>query len=311
MKVGQPGILNDRGGNLVVPTLGIGCKTYRSTLLIPCSIGLESFLTVFVAHGIHSLASANKENINDDRNKVGPTLARNTHGKRVACPVFSSIDGLDAVLENDPWFIRNNSLILKNEDGLSAIATKIGTPLMLDSYTSDRCIQLWGRSSYARALIEDECPKNIDSDMVKNMKKPGQASRGVPVVENDVDLGTNNRTSNLDSNKAISSRFSFSNVEASSTNTTPIVDKIDKYGKLIIDGKESLVDDEDKPLKKVAYSDDHDSDDEVTSVDNDMARFMASNKVGFGTNCLIEQWRDTYENVDYDYDPYDDDMYKG
>ncbi|GJS64721.1 putative reverse transcriptase domain-containing protein [Tanacetum coccineum] len=80
---------------------------------------------------------------------------------------FSSKDGLNAMLENGPWFIRINPLILKKwdpdvnlfkedvtnvpvwvklhdvhmmafiEDGLSAIATKLGTPLMLDSYTSD------------------------------------------------------------------------------------------------------------------------------------------------------------------------------
>ncbi|GKC12228.1 zinc finger, CCHC-type containing protein [Tanacetum coccineum] len=41
-----------------------------------------------------------------------------------------------------------------NEDGLSAIATKLGTPLMLDSYTFDMCMQSRGRSSYARAMIE-------------------------------------------------------------------------------------------------------------------------------------------------------------
>ncbi|GJY28569.1 copia protein [Tanacetum coccineum] len=97
---------------------------------------------------------------------------------------FSSMDGLDAMIENGSWFIRNNPLILKkwhpdenllkedvsivpvwvklhgvpvtafNEDGLSAIATKLGTPLMLDSYTSDMCMQSWGRSSYARVMIE-------------------------------------------------------------------------------------------------------------------------------------------------------------
>ncbi|GJY15885.1 retrovirus-related pol polyprotein from transposon TNT 1-94 [Tanacetum coccineum] len=84
---------------------------------------------------------------------------------------FSSMDGLDAMLENGPWFIQNNPLILKkwhpdqkllkedvstvsvwvklhgvpvtafSEDGLSVIATKLGTPLMLDSYTSDMCMQ--------------------------------------------------------------------------------------------------------------------------------------------------------------------------
>ncbi|GKF44295.1 retrotransposon protein, putative, ty1-copia subclass, partial [Tanacetum coccineum] len=185
-------------------------------------------------------------------------------GKRVAYPVvvnyFNSMEGLDVILENGPWLICNNPLILKkwnpdvnllkedvgnvpvwvklhgvpvttfSEDGLSAIATKLGAPLMLDSYTLDMCIQSYGRSRYARAMIEvradvelkdtimvvmpkltgegfytcnvcveyewkppscacckvfeyvlDECPNNIDSDVVKNMKKPSQTPRGVLV----------------------------------------------------------------------------------------------------------------------------------
>ncbi|GJY63266.1 retrotransposon protein, putative, ty1-copia subclass [Tanacetum coccineum] len=313
---------------------------------------------------------------------------------------FSSMDGLNAMLENGPWFIRNHPLILKkwnlnllkedvgnvlvwvklhgvpvtafSEDGLSAIATKIGTPLMLDSYTFDMCLQSWGRSSYSRAMIElranvklkdtivEECPKNPGLGVAKNLKKPRQAPRGVPVgsnvgfkpvkqayrpvptkpiantsgkkkndveptkkvsnsnpfdvlnsVENDVDLGTNGGSTNLFSKEPISSGSSFWNVESSSTSTTLIVDKIGKFEKLIIDGKVILVDDKGEPVRKVDYSRDHDSEDEVASVDNDMARFMASKKVGFGTNSLLEQWRDTYENDDYDYDPYDDDMNEG
>nr|GEW36024.1 hypothetical protein [Tanacetum cinerariifolium] len=77
---------------------------------------------------------------------------------------FSSMEGLDAMLEKGPSFIHNNPLILKklnlnvnllkedvgnvsvwvklhgvpmtafSEDGLSAIATKLGIPWMLDSY---------------------------------------------------------------------------------------------------------------------------------------------------------------------------------
>ncbi|GKC32794.1 copia protein [Tanacetum coccineum] len=84
---------------------------------------------------------------------------------------FSSMNGLDAMLENGPWFIKNNPLILKkwhldenllkedvstipvwvklhgvpvmafSEDGLSVIATKLGTPLILNIYTSDMCMQ--------------------------------------------------------------------------------------------------------------------------------------------------------------------------
>ncbi|GKE65584.1 hypothetical protein Tco_1519745, partial [Tanacetum coccineum] len=84
-------------------------------------------------------------------------------------------------------------------------------------------------------------------------------------------------------NGANFSGTSFWNVETSSTSTTVIIDKIEKLGKLIIEGKVTLVDDDDKPLKKVNYPRDHDSDDET----------------------------DSYVNGDYDEDPYDDDMYEG
>nr|GFB53426.1 hypothetical protein [Tanacetum cinerariifolium] len=103
------------------------------------------------------------------------------------------MDGLDDMLENGPC-----------EDSLSAIATKLGTLLMLDSYISDMCMQSWGRV----------------------------------------------------------------------------------FG-------------------------DYDSEDEVASDDNDIARSMASERVDFGTQSLLKQRRDSYGNDDYDDDPYDDDMYEG
>ncbi|GJX65410.1 putative reverse transcriptase domain-containing protein [Tanacetum coccineum] len=352
---------------------------------------------------------------------------------------FSSIEGLDAMLENDPWFIRKNPLILKkwnldvnllkedvgnvpvwvklhgvpvitfSEDGLSVIATKIGTPLMLDSYTFDMCIQSWGRSSYTRVLIEvradvelkdnivvaipklvgegfytcnvrveyewkpprctgckvfghvqDECPKNKVSDVVKNMKKlsqphrgvsvgpkvgfqptkqgyldvvknmkkPNQTPRGVPVTpkvgfkpakqvyrqvskKNNVSTSGNKKKDVEPTKEANSSGSSFWNAESSSTSTTPIIEKIDKMERLIIDGTATLVDDEGILLTRVDSSGDHDSDDEVTSIDNDMAECLASKDVGYGNNSLLDQWKESYADEDYDYDPYDDDMYEG
>ncbi|GJU48015.1 hypothetical protein Tco_1217570 [Tanacetum coccineum] len=57
------------------------------------------------------------------------------------------------------------------------------------------------------------------------------------------------------------------------------------------------------PLKNVrGVRWDYESEDEVASVDNDMARSMASERVGFGTQSLLEQWRDSYGNGDYDED---------
>ncbi|GJS94120.1 RNA-directed DNA polymerase, eukaryota, reverse transcriptase zinc-binding domain protein [Tanacetum coccineum] len=118
------------------------------------------------------------------------------------------------------------------------------------------------------------------------------------------------RTSNLASQATNSSGSSFWTMDASSPSSTPIIEKIDKIEKLIVEGKATLVDNEGKPLEKVASSCEYDSEDEVASVDNEMASFLAK-KDGYGTQSLLEQWTESYENADYGYDPYDDDTYEG
>ncbi|GJV77736.1 hypothetical protein Tco_1509320 [Tanacetum coccineum] len=156
---------------------------------------------------------------------------------------------------------------------------------------------------------------NISGNKKNNATTTKKVSKSNPFevltsVENDVQLGTNGGTSNLASQEANSSGSSFWNVDSSSPSTTPIIEKIDKIKKLIIDGKVTLVDDKGKPLEKVDYSGDYDSEDEVASVDNEMTSFLAK-KDGYGTQSLLEQWKESYENDDYEYDPYDDDMYEG
>nr|GEX81907.1 hypothetical protein [Tanacetum cinerariifolium] len=58
-----------------------------------------------------------------------------------------------------------------SKDGLSFIATKLGTPLMLDSYTSDMYMQSWGMSSYARVLIELRADVELKDNIVVAMPK--------------------------------------------------------------------------------------------------------------------------------------------
>ncbi|GJV25848.1 hypothetical protein Tco_1378543 [Tanacetum coccineum] len=130
-------------------------------------------------------------------------------------------------------------------------------------------------------------------------------------VDNDEVLGTNRGTTNLVNNGATSSGSSFMNVDNSSTGTTLIINKIGKFEELLTSGQAILVDEASNPLKKVEFSGDYDSEDEVASVDNDMAHSMALERVGFGTQSLLEQLRDSYGNGEYDDDPYDDDMYEG
>ncbi|GJR42208.1 reverse transcriptase domain-containing protein [Tanacetum coccineum] len=182
--------------------------------------------------------------------------------------------------------------------------------------------------------IHEECPKNTGVGEKKTLKKPSQTSRGVPVgskmgfkphkeyrhvpknpnacssgnknksveptievsnsnpfdvlnsVDNDVELGTNGGTTNLVNNKVNSSGSSFMNIDNSSTGTTPIIDKIGKFEDLLCSGQAILVDNVGNPLKKVKLVE----------------------RVGFDIQSLLEQWRDSYGNSDYDDDPYDDDL---
>ncbi|GJX18218.1 hypothetical protein Tco_0219050 [Tanacetum coccineum] len=107
------------------------------------------------------------------------------------------------------------------------------------------------------------------------------AEDGVIVVAS-VLIGGGVTTGGVDVMGANFSGSSFWNVGSSSTTTTPIVEKIDKLERLIIDGKLTLVDDEGKPPEKVDYSGDHDSEDKVEPVDNEMASFLDSKRVGYG-----------------------------
>ncbi|GJW67709.1 hypothetical protein Tco_0122133 [Tanacetum coccineum] len=119
-------------------------------------------------------------------------------------------------------------------------------------------------------------------------------------------IGTNWGSSYLAGQEANYSGSSFWNAESSSPSTTPIIGKINKMENFIIDEKVILVDNEGKPLRKV----DDDSEDEVASVDNEITSFLAK-KDGYGTQSLLQQWKDSHELDDYEYDLYDDDMYEG
>ncbi|GKB74635.1 hypothetical protein Tco_0936047 [Tanacetum coccineum] len=52
------------------------------------------------------------------------------------------------------------------DDGLSIIASKIGNPIMLDSYTCTMCNESWGRSSFARAMIEVQAEVELKESVV-------------------------------------------------------------------------------------------------------------------------------------------------
>ncbi|GJS56960.1 hypothetical protein Tco_0651744 [Tanacetum coccineum] len=162
-----------------------------------------------------------------------------------------------------------------SEDGLSAIATKCSTPLMLDSYKSGMCTKSWGRSSFARAMIDLQADVELKDTIVVDVLKlvgKGFSSNSNPFdaansVENDDDLGTNRGNYKFDDKGSES---------LSSPTNTPIVIRINNLERQIRDGKLALMDDDGKPLKKVDSPVNSDSESEVEEVFNETTSFMAS-----------------------------------
>ncbi|GKB00084.1 hypothetical protein Tco_0828077 [Tanacetum coccineum] len=239
------------------------------------------------------------------------------------------------------------------------------TPLMLDSYIADMCMQAWGRSSYARAMIDlradvelkdnimaamPKITRNIGDGATKNLKQTSQTPKGILVgqklgfkpkqvyqsllkkyiantcgkkmnksestkevsksnpfevltsSDNDVDLGTNG---------GISNSVDKGTINVSSSNT-PIGEKIDKIERQICEGKLRFVDDDKNPLVLTGIVD---SDSEVKVVFDETTNLRISisgkegSDKGYGTNSLLEQWKDSYPDND-DYYPHNDDMYE-
>ncbi|KAJ0887512.1 hypothetical protein HanRHA438_Chr09g0391641 [Helianthus annuus] len=108
---------------------------------------------------------------------------------------FADQAGMQKVLTKGPWIIRSQPLFLEvwspsiklekrevkkvqvwvkfhevplaayTEDGLSLITTTIGEPKALDSFTTSMCVDMWGRSSFARALVEISADTDLKEEL--------------------------------------------------------------------------------------------------------------------------------------------------
>ncbi|GJW27650.1 hypothetical protein Tco_0044525 [Tanacetum coccineum] len=135
--------------------------------------------------------------------------------------------------------------------------------------------------------LQEECPKNIGVGETKNLKKPSQTPKGVsvcqkvrfkptkqvfqPVSKKSTANTSGNKKKNVEHTKEVSKSNPFdvlTSVEndVDSPSTTPIIEKIDKIKKLIIDGKVTLVDAKGKPLEKVVSSGNYGNEDEETDI---------------------------------------------
>ncbi|GJY67502.1 hypothetical protein Tco_0469740, partial [Tanacetum coccineum] len=98
------------------------------------------------------------------------TLISNTHveGSDCVLPVenFTLETGLEKVLEQGPWMIRNQPLFLtKWTPNLALSKDNVTKPILLDAFTSSMCKDPWSRIGYARTMIEISAEKDLNREV--------------------------------------------------------------------------------------------------------------------------------------------------
>nr|GEV23682.1 reverse transcriptase domain-containing protein [Tanacetum cinerariifolium] len=141
----------------------------------------------------------------------------------------------------------------------------------------DQCLaRLLGAGETKNLKKPSQMPKEENIEPTKEVSKENSFDM-LNLVENDVELGTNGGTSHLARQTIVDL--------CSGLWILVILVLLLLLKKLIIDRKVTLVDNEERPLKKV----DDDSEDEIASVDNEMASFLAK--------------KDSYDNAAKDDNP--------
>ncbi|GJS21479.1 retrovirus-related pol polyprotein from transposon TNT 1-94 [Tanacetum coccineum] len=125
-----------------------------------------------------------KETVDEVKLRFVNTLYGYSVGKRLAFPLFETKAGMEKVMEGGPRRINLVPIILKiwmpntllkkevvssvplwvkmhnvpivaySKVGLDVIAAKVGKLIRLDAHTTSICLNSWGRSDYARVLVE-------------------------------------------------------------------------------------------------------------------------------------------------------------
>nr|GEY93572.1 hypothetical protein [Tanacetum cinerariifolium] len=96
---------------------------------------------------------------------------------------FLNEEGMNKVIEQGHWLLFNITLEAWCVEGISAIASSIGKPIIMNSMTANMCKQGFGRIDYARVLVEIDASKGF-KDVIKLMYKDKQNNcKGVKKVK--------------------------------------------------------------------------------------------------------------------------------
>ncbi|GKB49652.1 RNA-directed DNA polymerase, eukaryota, reverse transcriptase zinc-binding domain protein [Tanacetum coccineum] len=116
-----------------------------------------------------------KEGYESSNNEVG------TNGKMNMDEIaeFQDEEGVKEVINNGPWMVklRNVPMEAWSVKGISAIASSIGKPVIMDEVTTKMCVTGVGRLGFARVLVEIDAEKGIN-DKVEIMYRSKNITDG-------------------------------------------------------------------------------------------------------------------------------------
>nr|GEV08239.1 zinc knuckle CX2CX4HX4C [Tanacetum cinerariifolium] len=159
------------------------------------------------------------------------------------------------ILKKELWHVpfwvkfHDVPLVAYTSDGLSLMAMKISTPLTLDSYTNFMCLESWGRSSYARILIEIDACNDFSDHLVMDVQnlegsfymketirieyewEPPRCSTCLIFGHSPVDCLKASKAAPTRVEVATSSMATTMGMQEEIQSSTPIVDKINVLGK--------------------------------------------------------------------------------
>ncbi|GJY27370.1 hypothetical protein Tco_0402096 [Tanacetum coccineum] len=242
---------------------------------------------------------------------------------------FSSMEGLDDVLENGPcddgclFLFGAPSLMVELKDNIVVVMPRIRRE---GHYLCNVCVEYeWKPPRCATYKVfghmHEECPKNTGAgEKVDWKQKPSHSSRGVPVGPK---MGFKpqkeyrpvskkpNASSCGNKKKGVEPT-----IEVSNSNPFDVLNSVDNDGEFGTNGWTTHLVNNGATSSGSSYNTDRTSInsevelvfDETTNLRIPMSGKDGSDKV-YDTNSLLEQWRDSYPDND-DYDPYDDDMYE-
>ncbi|GJW72777.1 zinc knuckle CX2CX4HX4C containing protein, partial [Tanacetum coccineum] len=91
---------------------------------------------------------------------------------------FSSHDDMIKTLKGGPWFIRSSSIFL-----YKWLARKLLQGYRLDACTNDMCLNTWGRTSYARFLVEFNSESEVMESIVVAIPLPKDEGHYLEILD--------------------------------------------------------------------------------------------------------------------------------